>query len=122
MSKQRAMGKQMRQNGAAPTDQRVNGQSAPKPAVIVKIVEHEPEVFNIDPDALTWEDMEELMELYEKETAGKLTARESNNIAVDLLIRITGVTDLRKRPARVVKALIDQLGVIAGMEAQTAKN
>jgi hypothetical protein len=101
-------------NGATPA----NGA---QPAAIIKLVEHEALVFEIDPNDLTWEDMEELMDLYERQEKGELSAREGDAAVIALLTRITG-EDIRKLPARVVRSLLEQFGVVVGMEAQNAKN
>jgi hypothetical protein len=77
--------------------------------------------FEIDSDALTWEDLMELTEIQEKGDKGELSQRESMEAVADLLTRLTGV-EMRKQPARVIGALLQELNTLAAGLQTEAKN
>jgi len=69
----------------------------------------------INPDLLLWSDMLEMTEVQEKVEKGEMTQREQLAFLSGLLSKMTGL-DMSKQPARVVTALIEELGNIAGNE------
>lgn len=95
-------------------EQREDRQS---PAVIVSFKTRQPVAIEIDPDLLTWRDLTELTELQARGDKGDLTPREQMDALAALLSKVTG-QDMQKQPARVVSALVDELGKLAGGQAE----
>ncbi len=95
-------------------EQREDRQS---PAVIVSFKTRQPVAIEIDPDLLTWRDLTELTELQARGDKGDLTPREQMDALATLLTKVTG-QDMQKQPARVVSALVDELGKLAGGQAE----
>ena len=90
---------------------------APPPAVIVTFKTREPVSIEIDPDLLTWSDLTELTELQARGEKGDLSPREQMDALATLLSKVTG-QDMQKQPARVVSALVNELGKLAGGQAE----
>jgi len=87
------------------------------PAVIVSFKTRQPVAIEIDPDLLTWQDLTELTELQARGEKGDLSSREQMDALADLLSKVTG-QDMQKQPARVVSALVAELGKLAGGQAE----
>ena len=90
-------------------------------AVIVSFKKRPPVEIEIDQDLLTWDDLAEMMELQEKGERGDLSQREQMNALAALLTKVTG-QDMHQQPARVVTALVSELGKLAGQQGQAQKN
>jgi len=90
---------------------------APPPAVIVTFKTRAPVAIEIDSDLLTWSDLIELTELQARGEKGDLSPREQMDALAALLTKVTG-QDMQKQPARVVSALVDELGKLAGGQAE----
>ncbi len=86
-------------------------------AVIVTFKARQPVAIEIDPDLLTWADLTELTELQARGDKGDLSPREQMDALAALLSKVTG-QDMQKQPARVVSALVDELGKLAGGQAE----
>jgi len=94
----------------------------PEPsAVVVSFKKRPPVAIEIDQDLLTWDDLTEMMELQEKGERGELTQREQMDALAVLLTKVTG-QDMHKLPARVVTALVAELGKLAGQQTEKQKN
>lgn len=89
--------------------------------VTVRFKDAKPFEFELDADALTWQDLMELQEIQAKEEKGELTQRQSMEAVTSLLDRLTGM-DTKKLPARVVGALLQEFQGLAGGLQQETKN
>lgn len=82
-------------------------------AVVVRFKKSAPVEIEIDADLLTWEDTLQFQELRDKNANGRISDMELMDYINDLLTKLTG-QNVRKLPARVVNALIGELGRLAG--------
>lgn len=89
--------------------------------VTIRFKPAKPFEFELDADALTWEDLIELQEIQAKEEKGELTQRESMQALTALLDRLTGL-DTKKLPARVIGALLQEFQGLAGGLQEDTKN
>jgi len=86
-------------------------------AVVVSFKKRAPVEIEIDQDLLTWDDLTEMMELQEKGERGGLTQREQMDALAALLTKVTG-QDMHQQPARVVTALVAELGKLTGQQTE----
>jgi len=93
----------------------------PDPEVTITYKKSKPVNFEIDLDALTWEDTLLFGEIESKTSSGEMTEKEGFEALSDLISKIVG-QDVRSLPSRHVGAIIAEISNLSSSEPEKRKN